>query len=224
MRFIASILFLILISGYSTGKQVEKEDSIPIGLIKIESNFNARKLTARNFHTELVDCLPALWLSPAALVEMKENLNTDDVIHTLSNKKRSNQFIFQRSTGICLQYSANRFPIFAAEELFNTANPSGIPYHIEINWYKEIALHITINGKATVGYINKNGTAFIVSYWVNQINSYPLYYKSEFKKTGEWEHSNLDLRFSHPFFNGVSVVKRGSSLQSVKQFPLDGAR
>ena len=195
-------------------------DYVPLDQIKIKPKFESIWLTKENLAAEHKKCVPFIQENTesmnTAVREFPRNNATIAVGHSSSSK----QFIYRGSTGLCLEFSANRYPIYAAETFIGTANPTGVPPDVTDDWYMKIALKIATGGRAKVAYVTDKGTAFLVSYWSDQTGGFALNYWSEFKKAGEWENSEVDYKFTNPALQGFSETKRGKSKNMVKSFPL----
>jgi len=195
-------------------------DYVPLDRIKIKSRFDTVSLTKENLAAEQKKCIPYIESNTESMNAAVREFPRDNTIVAVGHKNSSKRFVYRGSTGLCLEFSANRYPIFAAETLVGTANPKGIPPNVTDDWYMKIAAKIAIDGRAKVTYVTDKGTAFIVSYWSEQAGGVALHYRTEFKKAGEWEDTEVDYRFSHPALNALSETKRGDSKQLVKNFPL----
>ncbi len=195
-------------------------DYVPLDQIRIKPRFDTVLLTKENLVAEHRKCVPLIQANTdnmeTAVREFPRKNSTIAVGHASSAK----QFIYQGSTGLCLEFSANRYPIYAAETFIGTANPTGVPPDITDNWYMKIALKIATYGRARVAYVTNKGTAYVVSYWSERPGGFALNYWSEFKKVGEWENTEVDYKFSHPALRGFSETKRGDAKTMVKIFPL----
>lgn len=218
------LLSVILIYGCTAPQQKKyfapPSDYVPLNQIRIKPRFDTVLLTKENLAAEYKKCIPFIPTNTesmdAAVREFPRNNATITVGHASSSK----QFIYRGSTGICIQFSANRYPIYAVETFIGTANPAGIPPDVTDDWYMKIALKIATNGRTKVAYISDKGTAFLVSYWSDQSGSSALNYSTEFKKVGEWENIGVDYKFSNPAFHGFSETKRGDAGIRKKNFPL----
>ena len=224
MRTPTILLGVALIYGCATPQQQKyftpPSDYVLLDQIRIKPKFDTVLLTKENLAAEQKKCVPFIQTNTtsmdAAVKEFPRNNATIAVGHASSSKL----FIYRGTTGLCLEFSANRYPIYAAETFLGTANPTGVPPDITDDWYKKIALNIAINGRAKVAYVTDKGTAFLVSYWSDQTGGFALNYWSEFKKVGEWESTEVDYKFSNPALHGFSEIKRGDSKKMVKNFPL----
>jgi hypothetical protein len=193
-------------------------DYVPLDQIRIKQTFDIVNLTKENLASEQVKCVP--FLEPNS-ENTRKNVNDfplKNATVTVSHVSSSKVFIYRDTTGLCLEYSSNKYPIYAVETLFETANPTGVPPDIANEWYRKIAKQIAIKGQAKIIYATDKGTAFVVSYWSDQAGGNLLNYSSVFKKTGEWEGMQVDFKFTHPEIRGFSETKRGD--RSVKSFPL----
>ena len=224
MRTFTMLLSVALIFGCAAPQQKKyfapPSDYVPLDQIRIKPRFDTVLLTKENLAAEQKKCVPFIQANTesmdTAVREFPRNNATIAVGHASSSK----QFIYRGSTGLCLEFSANRYPIYAAEALIGTANPTGVPPDITDDWYMKIALNIAINGRAKVAYVTDKGTAFLVSYWSDQTGGFALNYWSDFKKVGEWENTEVDYKFSNPALHGFSETKRGDAKKMVKNFPL----
>lgn len=199
-------------------------DYVPIDQIRIKQRFDTVLLTKENLAAEQMKCVPFIQPNTerikAQVREFPRNNETVVVGHASSSK----QFIYRGSKGLCLEYSANRYPIYAAETLIGTANPTGVPPDVTDDWYAKIARKIAIRGRAKVVYVTDKGTAFLASYWSDQVAGFALHYWSEFKKVGEWENTEVDYTFSNPALSGFSETRQGAAKYMVKNFPVAGGR
>lgn len=228
LKVFAILLSAALIYGCAAPQQQKyftpPSDYVPLDQIRIKPRFDSLLLTKENLASESKKCVPFIQTNTEKMDtdvrEFPRNNSTIAVGHASSSK----QFIYRGSTGLCLEYSANRYPIYAVETFIGTANPTGVPPDVTDDWYMKIALKIAINGRAKVAYTSGKGTAFLVSYWSDQTGGFALNYWSEFKKAGEWENTEVDYKFSNPALHGLSETKRGDSKKMVKNFPLAAAQ
>lgn len=223
MRTLTILLSVATIYGCAAPQQqyfAPPSDYVPLDQIRIKPRFDTVLLTKENLATEQRKCVPFIKEDNdrmnAAVREFPRNNATVAVGHVSSSK----QFIYRGSTGLCLEFSTNRHPIYAAEMLLGTANPTGVPPNVTDDWYMKIAMKIAINGWAKVAYVTDKGTAYLASYWSDQTDGFALNYWSEFKKVGEWESTEVDYKFSNPALRGFSETKRGDAKKMVKNFPL----
>lgn len=194
-------------------------DYVPLDQIRIKPRFDTVLLTKENLAAEHEKCIPFIRANSesmdAAVKAFPRSNTTSAVSHASSSKK----FIYRGSTGLCIEFSTNRYPIFAAETFIGTANPTGVPPDVTDDWYMKIAMKIAVNGRAKVVYAMDNGNAILASYWSDKPGDFALQYWSEFKKVGEWENTEVDYKFSHPALRGFSETKRGDAKKMVKNFP-----
>lgn len=224
MKNLLMLLSVAIIFGCATPQQTKylapPSDYVPIDQVRIKPRFDTIFLNKQNLATEHRKCVPFIMENTesmnAAVREFPQSNATIVVGHASSSK----QFIYRGSTGLCLEFSTNRYPIFAAETFIGTANPTGVPPDVTDDWYMKIAMKIAINGRAKVAYVTDKGTAFLVSYWCDQTGKSALSYWSEFKKVGEWENTEVDYKFSHPALRGLSLTKHAKDKRMKKVFPL----
>jgi hypothetical protein len=224
LRALAILLGVAFIYGCAVPQQPKyfapPSDYVPLDQIKIKPRFDTVLLTKENLAAEHKKCISFLQLDTksmeTAVREFPRNNATIAVGHASSSKR----FIYRGTTGLCLEFSQNRYPIYAAEALMGTVNPTGVPPDVTDDWYMKIAQKIAVNGRSKVAYVTDKGTAFLVSYWSDQGGSFALNYWSEFKKVGEWENTEVDYKFSNPALSGLSETKRGKAKSMVKDFPL----
>lgn len=195
-------------------------DYVPLDQIRIKPRFESISLTKENLAAERSKCVPFSQANTESMDAAIRGFPRNNAIVAFGHASSSKKFIFRGSTGLCLEFSANRYPIYAAEAFIGTANPTGVPPDVTDDWYMKIAMKIATNGRAKVVYVTDKGTAFLVSYWCDQTGGFALEYWSEFKKAGEWENTEVDYTFSHPALRGFSETKRGDSKKMVKSFPL----
>lgn len=223
MKIFTPLLSVVLICGCATQEQryfPPPSDYVPIDQITIKSRFSPVLLTKENLAAEHKKCVPFIQPNTDRMNAAVRDFPRHDATVTVGHQSSSKQFIYRGTTGACLEFSANGYPIYAAETFIGTANPTGVPPDITDDWYKKIALKIAINGRVKVAYITNKGTAFLVSYWSEQTGGSTLHYWADFKKEGEWENIEVDFRFSSPALTGFSETKRGDGKQMVKSFPL----
>lgn len=192
-------------------------DYVPLDKIQVKQSFKVVSLNKNNLANELVKCVSTLDPNSESIKQYENDFPLKNATVTTSHISTSRVFIFHDTSGLCLEYSANKYPIFAAETFFETANPTGVPPEITTEWYKQIAKLIAIKGKAKIIYATGKGTAFIVSYWSDQGAGNLLNYSSEFKKVGEWENLQADFKYTHQAMQGFSNTKRGEKF--AKSFP-----
>ena len=192
-------------------------DYVPISQIQIASRFVTVEVTRETLGLEANRCIPQLDADSHSIRETLKKFPSKDVVG-FGQASSSRIFLLDQTTAICLQKSTAKYPIFAAEAFFETANPIGVPPDVVDGWYKQIALMIATKGVAKIAYVFGNGNAFIVSYWVDTTPEFGLAYSSAFKKSGAWETENLDAKFSHPTMTSFTETKRSGSSQ--KTYPL----
>jgi hypothetical protein len=195
-------------------------DYVPLDKIRIKARFDTALLTKENLAAEHKKCIPFLEANTESMDAATREFPRSNATRAVSHASSSKRFIYRGSTSLCLEFSTNRYPIYAAESFIGTANPTGVPPDVTDDWYMKIAKKIAINGRAKVVYVTDQGTGFLVSYWSDQTGGFALNYWSEFKKVGEWENIEVDYKFSNSALNGFSQTKRGDAKQMIKSFPL----
>ncbi len=195
-------------------------DYVPLDQIRIKQKFDTVVLTKENLAREKQKCLPFLQDNTDNMRYAVSDIPRNNAIVTVANPNSSKRFIYSGTTGLCLEFSANKFPVYAAETFIRTANPTGVPPDITNDWYMKIAMQIALKSQAKVAYITDKGAAYLVSYWSEQTGGLTLHYSWEFKKIGEWENTQVDYRFFDPRLRGLSVTNRGDAKELVKRFPL----
>jgi hypothetical protein len=193
-------------------------DYVPLSQIQIKQTFDVVTLSQDNLESEQIKCVPFLVANSENMRRNLKDFPLKNATVTVSHKSSSKVFVYHNTKGLCLEYSANKFPIYAVETLLNTANPTGVPDEIGNEWYKKIAKQIAIKGKVKVIYQLSKENALVSTYWNDPAAGIVLNYSAEFKKAGEWESLPVDFKFSHPELRGYSESKRGD--KSVKNFPL----
>ena len=195
---------------------------MPLDQIRIKPKFDSILLTKENLAIERSKCVPFTFVqsNTRGLDDAVSEFPRKNVTVAVGHESSSKKFIYRGTTGLCLEFSANGYPIYAAETFIGTANPAGVPPDVTDGWYMKIARKIAINGRAKVVYVTRKGTAYLVSYWCDQTGVFALNYWSEFKKVGEWESTEVDYKFSSPALLGLSQTVRGNSKKMVKTFPL----
>lgn len=189
-------------------------DYVPIGKVQISSKFQTIALKRETLAAEINKCVPQISVSSEKMnQELSKFPGTNIVLH--GHVSSANQFWVNKTMGMCLQRSSERFPILAAEAFLETVNPVGVPPDVTDGWYKQIALVIATKGAAKVAYAFEKGNAFVVDYWVDSSQGHKLQYSSSFRKAGNWESERLDLRLSHPSMSSVGETKRGSETAKV---------
>jgi len=218
------LLSAVLIHGCAVPQQQKyfapPSDYVPVDQIIIKPKFDTVLLTKENLAAQYRKCVPFVQANTESMNTAVREFPRNNVTIAAGHASSSKQFIYRGSTGLCLEFSANRYPIYAAETLIGTANPTGVPPDVTEDWYMKIALKLAINGRTKVAYVTDKGTAFLVSYWTDQTGGFALNYWSEFKKVGEWENIEIDYKFSNPALRGFSETKRGDDKKMVKNFPL----
>lgn len=222
MRTLTVLLGVALIYGCAIPQQQEyfapPSDYVPLDQITIKSRFDTVLLTKENLAAEHKKCVPFIQPNTESMNTAVRDFPRNNATITVAHQSSSKKFIYRGSRGLCLEFSANRYPIYAAETFIGTANPTSVPPDVTDDWYMKIALKIAINGRAKVAYVADKGTAYLVSYWSEQPNGFALRYWVDFKKVGEWEGIEVDYKFSNPALHGFTETKRGKQL--VKNFPL----
>lgn len=223
MRSLTILLGVALINGCASPQHqsfAPPRDYVTLDQIRIKPKFDTVFLTKENLATEQQKCVPFLLPDSDATRDAVRKFPRNNVTVAVGHRSSAKQFIYSGTTGLCLEYSANRHPIYAAETFIGTANPTGVPPDITDDWYMKIATQIAFTGRAKVAYVTDKGTAWLVSYWSDQTGGFSLYYSSEFKKAGEWENAAVDYSFSNPSLRGFVETSRGNAKDMVKYFPL----
>lgn len=201
------IVFLFLANAHASGKEI----------LTIQSRFNVVEVTEKNIRREIQKCVPEIDRNAVTVSNIKAVLENSS-IHRFRHSNLSNMFVVYKTSGVCLEKSAANYPVFAAEEFWETVNPGGVAPDVLDLWYKKIALQIANKGTATVVYTFGNGNAFIARYWADGESGFKLFYTSDFRKKGAWEKEKIDLKFYDPTMTGVSSVARND--ENKKNFPL----
>jgi hypothetical protein len=191
-------------------------DYVPIDQIRIASHFDTVEVTPDSLGQEVAKCIPQLDANSAGIKRILLSFPSPN-INSFGHTSSSRILILHRTTGACVQRSAAKFPIFAAETFVETVNPTGVAPDIVDGWYKQIALQIAKKGTAKVAYAFANGNAFVANYWVETTPDFSLFYSSTFRKAGTWETENFDARFSDVTMTSVSETQ--ISGRSQKSFP-----
>ena len=222
------LLSVTIIYGCATPQQQRNfappSDYVPLDKIRIKPKFDTVLLTKENLAAKQKKCVPFIQENTESMDDAVRKFPRDNATIAVGHASSSRQFIYRGSRGLCLEFSANRYPIYAAETFIDTANPTGVPPDVTDDWYMKIALKIATNGRAKVAYVTDKGNAFLVSYWSDQTGGFALNYWSELKKVGEWESIEIDYKFSNPAIHGFSETTRGDSKKMVKNFPLATGR
>jgi hypothetical protein len=193
-------------------------DYVPLDQIQIRQQFPTVSLSKENLVYEARRCVSTLPLTESAARDTLRKFPSKGIT-IVGHSSSSRHFVYRGQTGLCMEFSANKYPIFAAETFYRTANPVGVPPDVSNDWYKQIARQIAIKGQAKVIYVMVGkGNAYLVSYWNNEASGTSLYYSSEFKNAGEWENIKVDEIFSYPTLRGFSKTKRSGGEK--KDFPL----
>lgn len=181
-------------------------DYVPIGEVQILSKFQTIDLTRENFAFEVNKCIPQISINSESLNKGLFSFPRANIA-SYGHMSSASEFWINKTVGICLRKSSEKFAILAAEAFFNTVNPMGVPPDIVDGWYKQISLLIATKGVAKVAYSFEKGTAFVVDYWIEPRHIYKLNYSSSFKKVGDWESEKIDVRFSYPSMSSVTETK-----------------
>jgi len=223
MRILTILLSAALTYGCASPQRqyfAPPSDYVKLDQIQIKPKFDTVLLTKENLATEQQKCVPFLQLNSDSTRNSVSKFPRHNVTIAVGHQSSSKKFIYRGTTGLCLEYSENKYPIYAAETFIATDNPTGIPPDVTNNWYMKIAMQIAHKGQAKVAYITNKGTAFLVSYWSDQTGGFTLYYATEFKKAGEWENVTVDYKFSNSALNGFAETRRGNGNDKFKGFPL----
>lgn len=192
-------------------------DYVPLSRVQILDRYNKISLNPSNLREEIRKCVPQIGDESASIKGAMADFPSRNV-RGLGHISSSRRFLLKNTTGVCLEASSEKFPIFAAETFEETANPKGVPPDVTYRWYREIGFHIASKGVSKVAYVFASGNANIVSYWA-KANSAVLEYSSELKKVGTWETETLDARYAHPSLNAFEEFKRNNL--SSRTFPFD---
>lgn len=216
-----TLILVVLICGCTPLKQQNfrptASNYVPLDKIEIKPKYDTILLTKENYADELRKCT----FSAEMLSEYtgaNKRLADPKVTAVSRHYTSANIFVSRGATGLCIEFSANNHPIFAAETFTRTANPTGVPANIMLDWHTKIAYQIALTGRAKVAYITSRGTAWIVEYRADNSMGLPLRYSSDFMQAGQWENIAVDFQFSHPRLDGFVETVIGKS--KAKTFPL----
>lgn len=191
-------------------------DYVPLDQIQIVNRFEVVDVTAANLDAEARRCVPTMPPNAKSVTDTAGKLPlARGHITGLAHLSSSSTLVIVGGRAICIRQSAARFPIFAADALTATVNPSGVPPTVTDGWYAQIVRRLAETGRVTVAYAFPNGNAEIASYWVEPASKNAIHYAREFKRAGSWESGTYDFRFSNPSLSGVSSTKRGTSMSRI---------
>lgn len=223
MRMLALPFSILLVCGCASPQYNNKPppgNYAALDQIRIKQKFDTVLLTKENLISEQRKCVPLLKANADSLQDELSKFPRDNATVAVGHLSSSKKFVYRGTSGLCLDFSANRHPIYAAEAFVGTANPTGVPPDVTNDWHMKIAMQIALNGKAKVAYIYGNGNAYLVTYWSEKTDGTALNYSWEFKKIGEWENAQIDHKFSDPSMRGFSGTTRGEAKEKVQRFPL----
>jgi hypothetical protein len=176
----------VCVFSWAAVRSSPPHDCIPLDKVKIMSTFARIEITRENLGKEASRCISDVdaddWRIKQELRDFPSNK-----IKMVSHANSSKKFVFWKTTGICLEESTERFPIFAAEMFLKTVNPNGVPDEITDEWYRQIALLIATRGNAKIAYVLTSGNAYLANYWIDRPMPHKLLYSMDFKKAGTWE-------------------------------------
>lgn len=187
-------------------------DFVPLSKVVIKNRQAEVFLTKENLGAEVLKCVPTFKIDGKAFKDKLDKFPEKNSIVSIGHASSSKKFVYSENSGVCLEYSSNGYPIFAADDFLETVNPVGVPPDVAEEWFKKIAYRIAVNGRVKVAYVSDKGTAFVDSYWAEKKDS-SIYYWSDFKKVGEWETLQLDFTFSHPGLQSHSSTTRSGSMR-----------
>lgn len=207
----AGVTFISLLTACAAPRPVvPRIGYVPVAQIAVQSKFESQRLTLENFSGIAKNCMTT-WPDSAS-----QRITSDwkiplprGTVQTHSHNGHASYLLVAGELGICVQQSDEKHPILAAEALYKTANPGGVPLDVADQWYANIAREIARTGSATAIYKFNNGNAHVAKYWVDPNIAAPtsLSYWSEFKRAGEWTTSAADQIFTHPALASVSVTE-----------------
>lgn len=102
-------------------------DYVPLDQIRIKPKFETVLLTNENLAAEHKKCVPFIQTNTERMDAAVKAFPRNNATIAVGHASSSRQFIYRGSTGLCLEFSANRYPIYAAETFIGTANPTGVP-------------------------------------------------------------------------------------------------
>jgi hypothetical protein len=219
-KFCAVGVFCAFVSGCATPPPKyfpPPSDYVPLDQIQIASRFDTVEVTPDTLGTEVVKCVPQMNPDSQGIKKVLQGFPSAN-INAFGHASSSRIFILHRTTGTCMQRSAAKFPIFAAEAFVGTVSPSGVPPDVVDGWYKQIAMQIARKGTAKVAFVFNNGNAFVANYWVEATADFSLYYSSAFRKAGTWETENFDARFSDSTLSSISETKTSGKAEKTYPF------
>ena len=180
---------------------VKRED------IQIADHFSPTELNDTNAADAVLRCLPTIPRESAALTKVRADLPLKrGQTVTIGHSSSASRFVITGNKGLCIRYSDANFPIFATQAFVNTVEPAGISPDIRNDWYRQIAHKLALHGIVRVAYVFPNGNAFMARYWADK-GGPTLVYSSTFHKAGRWEKDPVELKFTDPNLQSVSVIE-----------------
>jgi hypothetical protein len=210
----------VLLTGCGTpgrGNFPKPTDYVLFEQMEILGRYPGLLLTGENLSTQVRKCIPTMPFSASSVSNIAGKLPLPRAqVSILSHASSASSFMVMQDTGVCIRTSERDFPVFAAEALLQTANPTGPSPDVVEGWNRQIVKKIAQTGIAKVAYQFANGNAFVATYWVGEKPpKSTIQYNSNLRKKGEWESESLDFRFSHPDITSFSTTERDGQKQKV---------
>jgi hypothetical protein len=188
-------------------------DLVTLTDIEVPSKFVLEPVNAQNLASVIAPCIP--WLASDAGFLNQARLKLPESKKTLLvyvHQRTGNLFVISDNQAYCVQQSASRYPVLAAEALIDTVNAVSSRADIIEGWHKQIAKRLATVGMVKVAYVyTESGSAHVASYWLDSnMPRLGIKYSYVLRKKGEWEKELIDLQFSHPSVTGIMTTKRGA--------------
>jgi hypothetical protein len=203
---------------------------VPVEEINIPLRFAWKKIDEQTFKDEMKRCIPSQDDEAVARAAQgfPKPVNT---VSAYLNYLDARGYVINGSSSTCISYSTSKFPIWAAEMIEATANPTEVPANVMNDWNTLIARRLATDGHVNVAYVLKNGNAYFVMYsvkrttgsthikdatgkWVrHDAMAHVIQYPVEFKKAGEWLVDPDTLRLEHPSATGFKSFRRGGKYE-----------
>lgn len=216
----AVVVVAVLLTGCGIAGRAnfpKPTDYVLFEQMEILGQFPRVFLTGENLGTQVRKCIPTMPYSASSVTSMASKLPLPtNQVSVLSHASSASSFMVIRDMGVCIKSSEKDYPVFAAEALLGTANPTGPSPDVIEGWNRQIVKKIAEAGIAKVAYQFANGNALVATYWVGEKPpKTTIQYNGNLKKAGEWESDSLDFRFSHPDVKSFSTTERDGQKQKI---------
>ncbi|HYF19279.1 MAG TPA: tetratricopeptide repeat protein [Ramlibacter sp.] len=179
---------------------------VPLKDLEVPVRFASEEVTRENFAEVVRACIPDY--SDAAVEQALRNWRfpVRNATTAIGTVRHAGALVVAESTAVCVRESEAGFPIWAAEALWGTIHPQGVPDAVRDDWYGAIARLIATKGFAEVLFRFPGQHATVAVFRPVRGPGMRVEYRASTRRAGEYDPSRYDAVFSHPQLRGVASV------------------